>query len=65
MKNKKGLISAISWMILFIVLTIIGNLFCAWSLYLMPIAFAPIIGLAIKNWKNLFKSFKSKKNIVK
>lgn len=49
MKNKKSLILAISFGILFIILTIVGNMFCNWALYLLPIAFAPITIWAVRN----------------
>ncbi|MGL5591465.1 MAG: hypothetical protein ACRDCF_01885 [Mycoplasmoidaceae bacterium] len=65
MKNKKSLGLAISLSVLFIALTIVGNIFCSWALYLIPVAIAPIAIWAIRNWKNLSISFKNKKNIVK
>ena len=65
MKNKKSLILAISFGILFIILTIVGNMFCNWALYLLPIAFAPITIWAVRNSKNLFEHFNSKTNANK
>ena len=65
MKNKKSLILAISFGILFIILTIVGNMFCNWPLYLLPVSFAPITIWAVRNWKNLFENFNSKKNAIK
>ncbi len=60
--NKKTLIVSIVLAVVMASLAIIGNQYCDWAIYLMPLTFVPIIIWSIRNLK-IF-SIKSKKSII-